>query len=183
MAPVTKARIEVAKKFGLANVEAAALACREAGLPFWAACALLEKESNGRNVYGHDKNGVFSRDEFPEVTAQNFMTFLVRVMNGETSNGVGPCQITFAGSLKNSSHSNHRDGGYFRQMAEFGLLPWDPQDNMKFGFQILRNHYKAKGSWKAAGAAYNGRLTYGIDLVEKMNEWRERLNIKGGLVK
>lgn len=178
MEPVPAARVKLASKH-LKNADLAAAACRQVGLPFWAACALLEKESGGRNIYGHDKNGVFSRDEFPEVTAQNFMTFLVRVMNGETSNGVGPCQITFAGSLK----SGYRDGGYFRQMAEANLLPWDPQDNMKFGFQILRNRYRAKGSWKAAGAAYNGRLTYGIDLVEKMNEWRKRLKIKGGAVK
>lgn len=177
MAPVTKARIATASQY-LQNVDTAAIVCRQVGLPFWAACALLEKESGGRNVYGHDTGGVFSRDQHREVTPQNFNQFLIRVMNGETSNGVGPCQITYAGSLK----SGHRDGGYFRQMAEANLLPWVPSDNMHFGFDVLLGHKARYGTWAAAGKAYNGRTEYGTDLVKRMNVWRSRLGIKGGPV-
>ncbi len=171
MRPVTPERIAIAHRH-LANAPEAAEACRKAGLPFWAACALLSKESGGRNVYGHDVGGVKPQDP---PTARNFLSFLVKVMNGATSNGVGPCQITYAGSLK----TGHRDGGYFRQMAEQGLLPWVVEDNMLFGFRLLAAHHKAKGSWRAAGTAYNGKASYGADFVEQCNLWRERLGIKG----
>lgn len=174
---VTEKRIATAATL-LANADVAARACRTAGLPYWAACALLEQESGGRNVYGHDTNGVFSRDEFDVVGPRDFMDFLVRVLNGALSNGVGPCQITYAGSVKDG----HRDGGYFRQMAEQRLLAWEPEDNMVFGFRLLVAHHEAKGSWRAAGAAYNGQEPYGVALVAKMNAWRERLSIKGGPV-
>lgn len=187
LAPVTPARIEAARAFGIRNVEVAALACRKANLAFYAACALLEKETHGANVWGHDVGGYLSTKAGPVTTLDgqtydrganvpvspgDFMAFLVKVMNGEvTSNGVGPCQITYAGSLKNG----HRDGGYFRQMSERGLLPWKPLDNMVFGFGVLRGHYGAHGnSWVTAGRLYNGRLAYGEDLAEKVALWRAR---------
>lgn len=173
--PVTPTRIAIARDFGLENVGPLARACRLERVPFWLACALMEKESGGRNVYGHDPGGVFSRDEHDRVDARNFMQFLTRVMNGETSNGVGPAQITYAGAAR----GGHRDGGYFREMAAEGLLPWEPEDNMRKGLRIIGAHKKARGSWAAAGTAYNGRASYGADLVKKANEWRARLGVKG----
>lgn len=169
---VTPERIAIAKEFGLKNVETAAKVATEVGLPFWAACTLLQKESGGRNVYGHDSGGVRPA-EVPN--ARNFFDFLVQVMNGKTSNGVGPTQITYAGSLKDG----HRDGGYFRLMAEQGLLPWRVEDNMRFGFTLLRDHKKRTGNWTGAATAYNGGADYGRDFVVKANEWRKRLGIKG----
>lgn len=163
-------QVAIAKKFGLANVDPAHAAAADANLPFWAACALLEKESNGRNVYGHDVGGV-KPDDPP--TGRNFFDFLVKVMNGATSNGVGPCQITYAGSLK----AGHRDGGYFRQMAELGLRPWVVRENMRFGFGLMAGHRKSQGSWEKAGTAYNGKATYGADYVKKCNEWRARFGM------
>lgn len=163
-APVTPKRIAIAKQAGLWNVDAAAVACREAGLPFFAACALLEKESGGRNVYGNDKGGVLSG--FPlQVNADNFAAFRWEVVDrGRTSNGVGPCQITYR--------------GFFHEMEKRGLKPYDVHDNMLFGFDLLRRHYEAGGSWVAAGTAYNGARTYGIDLDKKVGEWKQRLGIK-----
>lgn len=169
MEPVTEERIQIAREFGLVHVREAAEACREAGLPFWAACALLEKESGGRNVYGHDQGGALSG--FPgEVNRGNFEVFEWLVFErGWTSNGVGPTQITFK--------------GYFTQMKTRGLKAWLPRDNMIFGFGLLAHHYDVEGSWQEAGASYNGASAYGTDLVKKLNEWRERLNIKGGDVR
>lgn len=164
--PVTPARIAAAKRFGLWNVNDAALACREVGLPFWAACALLEKESNGRNVYGHDQGGALSG--FPhEVNFGNFQVFRWIVFDKRMmSNGVGPCQITFK--------------GFFTEMDDRGLQPWVPYDNMLYGFELLRKHHDAAGTWEGAGRSYNGQSAYGVDFVVKCNEWRERLGIKGG---
>jgi len=174
--PVAKWRVEAAKKAGIQNAELAARACRKAGLPFWVACALLEKESHGRNVFGHDQGGAGWPGQ--PVTKERFQQFYREVLNGATSNGVGPCQITWAGSLIQGK----RDGGYFREMLEMGLDPWDPEENMVFGFALLRKHYNAlDDSWRAAGTAYNGRASYGADFLAKAKEWKARLKIKGTL--
>lgn len=171
-AAVTKARIATARKH-LANVEAAAVACREANLPFFVACALLEKESVGRNVYGHDAGSINSAPGELEVTDVNFLQFLVKVLNGATPNGVGPCQVTYAGALV----GGHRDGGYFRQMIEQGLRPWVPEENMRFGFALLKRHYDATGSWRDAGSRYNGSPVYGAELEARIAVWKKRLGI------
>lgn len=180
MKPVTEERIRIAEKFGLQNVGPAALACRNAEppLPFWAACALLQKESGGRNVYGHDAGGALSG--FPhQVNRGNWDVFRWLVIDkGQTSNGVGPCQITYAGEMK----GGRRGGGYFGIMEERGLRPWIPLDNMIFGFGLLAAHKERLGTWAKAGEAYNGSEAYGADLVKKINEWRTRLKIKGGPV-
>lgn len=167
--PVTRKRIEIAERFGLKNVDAAAETCRQADLPFWAACALLEKESGGRNIYGHDIGGALSG--FPgEVNRGNFEVFHWLVFDqGRTSNGVGPCQITWR--------------AFFREMEDRGLKPWVVRDNMLFGFELLMKLYEQHGSWQAAGGAYNGADDYGQDFVKKCNEWRERLEITGEKVR
>lgn len=168
--PVTPKRIATAAKT-LENAEAAAVACRKVGLPYFAACALLEQESGGRNVYGHDKGGVFDGLGQIEVTDVNFMLFLTKVFAGQTSNGVGPCQITYR--------------GYFPQMLERGLNPATPLDNMTFGFELLAANYGRLGSWEKAGAAYNGgprpnaaALAYGRSLAAKVAAWKTRLGIR-----
>jgi hypothetical protein len=178
--PVTAERIQIAQEFGLQNVPEAATACREAGLPFYAACALLEKESMGANVYGHDIGGALSG--YPQqVDESNYRVFYWLVVDkGWTSNGVGPTQITWAGALRTSTGGAARDGGLFRLMEQQGLRPWIPEENMRYGFGLLWQHYLDLGhSWISAGAAYNGKRSYGADLFTKCEEWRERLGIHG----
>lgn len=171
MRPVSQRRIEIAKQFGLQNVESLALASRAAGVPFAVACALIEKESKGRNVYGHDVGGALSG--FPgEVNRDNFAVFRWLVIDqGYTSNGVGPCQITYAGSLKGGK----RDGGFFREMEAQRLKPYDVFDNMFFGLSKLKGYHVGSGSWETAGTRYNGASSYGKDLVVKIGQWRQRL--------
>lgn len=171
--PVSAARIKIASEFGLENVDAAARACRKAGLPFAVACALLEQESGGRNVYGHDVGGALAG--YPRaVNRDNFAVFRWMVLDrGMTANGVGPCQITYAGTRR---ANGTRDGGYFRQMDEQGLRPWVAEDNMQFGFALLRAHYESgPKSWAAAGTRYNGSPSYGADLAAKVAAWKLRL--------
>jgi hypothetical protein len=162
------------------NSAACGRAAARAGLQFYIACALVHHESGGKNIYGHDKGGVFSAPGDHAVTALNFFQFLVRVMNGETSNGVGPLQITYAGLRENG----HRDGGRFLEMAEQGLRPWVPEDNMLYGFRVfvalLKKH---GGDIAAAGAEYNGggspnadARDYGRKLKAEAAEWHARLN-------
>lgn len=158
----------IAVDFGLFNVEAALEAAASVELPFHVACALLQKESGGRNVYGHDHGGVFS---FPgrtvEVTAENFKEFRHRIDAGEPSNGVGPCQITAK--------------GFFPQAQAQGLKLWRPLDNMTFGFRLLRNHHRTHGTWDKAGTVYNagnlrhGVTAYGRTFASFVEQWQERL--------
>ena len=162
LAPVTQARINIAKAFGLQNVDVIAKVCREVGIPFYAACALFEKESKGRNCYGNDKDGALSG--YPgEVDESNFAVFRWLILNKEmVSNGVGPAQITWK--------------GYFAAMESQGLKPWIVTDNMRFGLGLLLDHYNRHGkSWFEAGKAYNGSAEYGRDLEQKVLAWKKRL--------
>lgn len=162
-APVTPERIQIAVDYGIENADILAVVCREVGIPFWAACALMEKESMGRNVYGHDAGGALSGFEQP-VTRRNFEVFEWLVFDkGQTSNGVGPCQITWK--------------GYFGAMRDAGLKAWDVHDNMLFGLRLLWHYYEASESWAVAGQRYNGAAAYGRDLAVKVLEWRKRLRI------
>lgn len=178
MKPVSQRRIDIATKAGLAHAYVAALACREAGLPFPVACALLSKESGGRNIYGHDRGGVFSTNGRSvtiqgktyapgadiEVTASNCAAFLWQVGGGALSNGVGPCQITYK--------------GYFPQMLDQDMLPWDPHDNMLFGFRILAANYARTKDWARAFGHYNGGgvpdMTYGNSAKSLLDTWKAR---------
>lgn len=167
MEPVTDKRIKIAEEFGLENVPAAAEACRNAGVPFFVACALLEKESMGRNVYGNDVGGVFT--DLPSsfrVNRGNFEVFEYYVVKrGKASNGVGPAQITWR--------------GFFPDMRKKGLKPWRPYDNMLYGFGLLAL-YKAEhgATWEDAGTKYNGARSYGVDFAKKVREWKTRLGVK-----
>ena len=157
---------------GLANADVIVLAAYQVGVPLEIAAALIEKESRGRNIYGHDVGGIFSLPpgQNLEVTPANYEQFLRRVLAGEKSNGVGPAQITYP--------------GYFRQYPDYPF--WDPLANIKFGLTILADHLNgdySNESVSAAGAHYNGgtnpdarALAYGADLATKTRTWRARLS-------
>lgn len=163
---------KIARDRGLVNVRQIAKASRKANVPFYVACALFEKESGGRNVYGHDAGGALSGFEEP-VNLGNWRVFRWMVLdNGHVSNGVGPAQITFAGSRRSDGT---RDGGFFRQMEDQGLRPWVVYDNMLFGLRLLASYKASTGSWRAAGTRYNGAEVYGEDLERKIDIWKTRL--------
>jgi hypothetical protein len=100
-------------------------------MPLPAVLAKFDKESKGKNIYGHDIGGIFStRDNAVElqgkvwpkgsnipVTPSNAGIFLIKMATGAKSNGMGPSQITFASDLVDG-----RTGGYFRMMLEEFLL-------------------------------------------------------------
>ncbi len=159
--PVTQARIDIATAYGLTNVETIAAVCRDVGIPFFAACALFEKESGGRNVYGNDAGGALSG--FPKlVTEDNYAVFEWLVFTkGMWSNGVGPSQLTYK--------------GFLTDMKAKGLRPWDVAENMTYGLTLLWGYRQTTGSWMDAGRLYNGATEYGVDLDAKVKQWRARL--------
>lgn len=166
MNPVSETRIQAAEDFGLRNADQIALACREAGVPFFVACALFEKESGGRNLWGNDVGGMFA--DLPNdwlVTKGAFEIFEFYVVTKQqTSNGVGPAQITWR--------------GFFPDMRAKGLKPWVPHDNMLYGLQLIHDYKNVKGAtWEDAGTKYNGARSYGEDFAEKVAEWKNRLAV------
>jgi hypothetical protein len=153
-------KLDVAKQFGLRNVDTLAEACQDTGVWFAPACTLLEKESMGRNGYGHDVGGALSG--FPRlVTEDNFAVFEWMVFHeGMPSNGVGPTQITYK--------------GFFTDMSLKGLAPWKVYDNISYGLGILWTLFQQYGNWREAATHYNGSPDYGDDFVLKLDAWRQR---------
>ena len=179
---------EILTTGGLVNADLIVQAATATGIPLAIAAAMVQKESGGKNVYGHDGStetgpGVFSTKYGPvvingvtyaqgsdiPVTQGNFAEFLRRVTAGEKSNGVGPAQITYA--------------GYFKQAPDYPF--WDPLANIRFGLTILADYLDddfSDASISSAGAHYNGgtnpgskALAYGADLLAQTKIWRARL--------
>ncbi|MGJ5608783.1 hypothetical protein [Micrococcus luteus] len=156
----------------LDNAPAIVAAARRADVPLAVAAALAELESGGRNVFGHDVGGVHSapRGTDVPVTRERYEELVARVAQGETSNGVGPAQITWP--------------PYFAQAAERGFRLWEPEDNLALGLEILRGHLRGDLSAEGiarAGTLYNaGTLTHGVTaygrrLAAATRAWAERL--------
>mgnify|MGYP006143641581 CR=1 FL=1 len=156
--------ILIAKQYGIKNAELVAEAATIAKIPFSVACALVSKESyGGENLWGNDEGGVFA--ELPRemtVTKGAFEVFEYKVVTlKETSNGVGPTQITWR--------------GFFPDAREKGLKLWKPLDNMIYGFGLLHLYrYEQQLTWEEAGTRYNGAKSYGEDFVEQNALWRKR---------
>ncbi|MBF4549660.1 hypothetical protein [Pseudoclavibacter sp. VKM Ac-2888] len=158
--------VEVISGQGVQNAAAIVRAAKAVGLEVAIAAAIIQKESNGANIYGHDRGGVFSsiglgKPADNRVTEQNFRDFARRVANGETSNGVGPAQITYP--------------GYFPQAEREGFKLWLAEDNIRFGLRIFASHLRGTGDIVEAGRAYNGARQYGVDLANMVAGWRRRL--------
>lgn len=154
----------------LQNVEAAIEAARTVGLPIHVAFALLDMESEGKNYFGSDSGGQFKGET---VTEAKYKTFLKAVLAGGPSNGVGPTQITYAGAKR---ADGTRNGGFFTQAAEQGLKLWEPLDNMKFGFKLVKGYFdRYPNDMVKVGKLYNGKESYGITFKRVVGEWEERL--------
>ncbi len=140
----------------LYNAEAIVAASARAGVPLWVAAAMIRQESTGRNVFGNDVGGVFSTPNAPdiEVTPARYAEFYARAIQpkidansnsaGETSNGVGPAQITF--------------WGYHRDAKAEGLDLTDPEDNIFYGLRILKGYLGGdytEASVKISATRYN----------------------------
>ena len=102
---------EILTAGGLVNADLIVQAASATGVPLAIAAAMIQKETGGKNIYGHDAGGVYSTLTGPvvvggivyekgadiPVTWLNFVEFLRLVTAGAKSNGVGPAQITYSG--------------------------------------------------------------------------------------
>lgn len=159
---VTAEQIAIAQRHGLVNVEHLAAACDKLEFPFYLACTILQKETGGLNIYGHDVGGVFTAPGRHPVTEENFAEFRRRIDAGERSNGVGPMQITWK--------------GFFPDAEKQGLKLWLPADNIMYGVSILAEYWRAsKGDVFTVGKRYNGADSYGRATVELAKVWKVRV--------
>lgn len=160
--------VDIIAAYGIENADALVRACKALGLEVAIGAALMEKESNGRNVYGHDRGGVFSTEALGKppgnrVTKENYQEFRRRIaVPGSISNGVGPAQITWK--------------PFFADADRRGMDLSDPSQNMQFGFDLFDDYlYNSGGDVVEAGRVYNNSLAYGIKLNEMVQAWRNRL--------
>lgn len=157
---VTEEQIAAAGQW-LTNVEALAAACDQTGFPFYLGCTILQKETGGANIFGHDRGGAFSESGHDiEVTKERYQKFR-ELIRHQSSNGVGPMQITFR--------------GFFDQMEQQGLQPWVPADNIRFGISVLHRTWSSTGSFYQSAKAYNGGDAYAQDAVERAKTWKQRV--------
>lgn len=159
---------------GLDNAAAIIEGADRAGMELAVACALVDMESDGRNVFGGDglgtdRVGVHACYPRTEVTEARYHELVARVAAGELSNGVGLTQITWP--------------PYFDQAARQGVRLWIPVENVTFGAGILAGHLRDSGDNLAAAATlYNagtlaaGITPYGRELAALADVWRARLS-------
>lgn len=133
---------------------------RRARIPISLGFALVEQESNFRNVFGHDPGGLFPGQD---VTAGRVKVLLTHVAGGGTSNGVGLTQLTWPPFIRKA-----RDLGGAHK----------PQYQLRVAFEILGSYLKRYHP-RAAYAKYNGTgpaaERYAGQLAVKAAKWRRIL--------
>jgi len=155
---VSAEQIAKAKAKGLINVEALAVACDKFKFPFYLACTIMERETGGQNIFGHDAGGSFSGPITVKiaVTEERYKTFLVQLAAGKASNGVGPMQLTYRGYHLGPQSLTSR-----------GFKAWVPAGNILYGVEILSKSLKtqlatglplAKAFWNVAKIYNAGKL-------------------------
>lgn len=136
-----------------------------AGLSVEAACALVEQESAGRNVFGCDHGASGDRPPYchQRVTADRVR----RLRSSGKMNGVGLTQLTW--------HT------FVTQAQEMGGAHI-PRYQMRVGFRLLAGYFSRYGEPDAWGAYNAGeanrasvRNTYSRACMQKRDAWYRRL--------
>lgn len=161
--PAQKSAKSVLESNGLTNVDALIAGSKRTGVPLWIAAAVLEKETGGANIFGHDSGGaMYGAGEVTEAKFREFQRIFKTT--DAASNGVGPMQITYF--------------PFFADMESKGLKPWVPADNIFYGLTLMAEYLGgdfSDASIRRAGVRYNGADAYGDHLVTVAHKWRDRL--------
>jgi hypothetical protein len=135
---------------------------RRAGIPVALACAVLEKETGFRNVFGHDavRNPVKSPPGgLLAVTEENYRQYLAHRRRGLGNQGVGPMQLTSA---------------FLQDRADQLGGCWQPGANIRVGLEFLAGNIRRLGL-RAGVVAYNGSgpaaQRYGDDVLARARRW------------
>jgi CHAP domain-containing protein len=139
---------------------------RRSGLPVALACAVLEKETGFRNVFGHDavRNPVKSPPGgLLAVTADNYRQYLFHRRRGLGNQGVGPMQLT---------------SSFLQDRADQLGGCWQPAPNIRVGLEFLAGNIRRLGL-RSGVVAYNGSgpaaQRYGDDVLARARAWDKRL--------
>lgn len=158
----------VAYQNGIENPYAAYRAAQDAGIPFAVMCAFLEKESaGGKNIFGHDREADGTPRPFygaGKVTKKKYLAYKKErdaFLPRRRMQGVGPMQLTW---------------WEFQDRADWLGGSWKPYVNMLVGAEIISDYWDHERDWAKVGERYNGRASYGEDLVTKIEKWRGLLN-------
>ena len=139
---------------------------RRVRLPIALACAILEKETGFRNVFGHD--GVRNPVKSPPggllaVTQDNYRQYLHHRRQGLGNQGVGPMQLTSA---------------FLQDRADQLGGCWQPGPNIRVGLEFLAGNIRRMGL-RPGVVAYNGSgpaaQRYGDDVLARARLWDKRL--------
>ena len=144
------------------------------GFTLAAACAMVQKESGGRMIWGADP---WNKAAFPKgaaldpalherpVTDKNYHAYASRRDKGMQPQGCGITQLTSASLQKQADQA----GGCF-----------DPFANAATGFRFLRTQFENGGSEHAGFRNYNGSgpaaEAYADGAVKLAADWQSRIN-------
>lgn len=134
---------------------------REVGLYLPIAVTLVEKESGGRNVWGHDAvatGGTYVKGSV--VTRRGYEAYRTKRRSGEIgAQGVGPCQLTWPG---------------FQDRADAQGGCWNYRTNLRVGFEVLLDLQRRYGT-REGFRRYNGSgpaaEAYADDAMARLGEW------------
>jgi hypothetical protein len=162
--------VDVLRAGGNVRPEDTIRAAQLEGIDLAVAATMLNKESNGRNVWGGDAvstGGVYTKGA--EVTKSAYLTYKNLASAKKIGRqGVGPAQCTSA------FYQNQADA----IGAPDGLGCWDPVTNMRSGFRGLQGLIRAYGLRDGA-RRYNGSgpmaERYADDFMSKYATWKARL--------
>lgn len=127
----------------------------KAGIGLGLGCALVEQESGGDNIFGHDQGGLFPGEW---VTAHKVKALIAHVEAGGVSNGVGLTQLTYI--------------GYIQEAEKLGGAHV-PRNQCRVGFQAIKDildRYGEEGLWR-----YNGSTSYQAQIENKYRDWKKLL--------
>lgn len=146
---------------------------RRAGIPISAGFALVEQESNFRNVFGHDPvRSIPVSWRGTSVTRDKYLRYKANRKAGLGMQGVGPVQLTWY---------------EFQDRADRLGGCWIPRHNIRVGFEEFAKRFKVcrhrgfntRGSVRYAGRDYNGSgpaaEAYGRELLNKYDHWHRIL--------
>jgi hypothetical protein len=140
-----------------------------AGLGLAMACALIEQESGGRNIFGcdHESENIWIPPfcNVP-VTWERVQMLLQHIDEGGGSNGVGLSQLTYPPLIREAEALG---GAHL------------PRYQLRIGFRVLRDYLDTYPVWHAIGA-YNGGpfnpvRSYADSVLAKRTQWRERFGL------
>jgi hypothetical protein len=158
--------VAVLQQNGLDNAGVIVQAAQAEGLELAKAAVLCQKESNGKNVWGHDAvntGGCYTKGA--PVTVQAYWAYRKSPTAGWQ--GIGPTQLTYKGFIYQAEAMNPAEGAA------------DPLTNCRIGFRNLVQLQKAYGDQDGA-RRYNGSGSaaeaYGRDFMAKLGTWRQRLS-------